>query len=350
MTQNDREHATDGGGTAESPFNIDSDIQHSRLERYQNRLDLWILTPFRIIWRDLRARIGLSIILLYILMATVGVAAIDPPKMNEGPQTLPPFVSWEFPLGTTGYGQDLLAQTVYATPPMLKMIISGAVFATFMATLVGLLSGFHPGQTIDKILTLFTDVMLTVPGLVLVMVIAIIFQPRNPFLIGLILSINGWAGLARSIRSEVLKLRSESYVEASRIIGVPLPRILVDDILPNLMSYITIHFVYQARNVIFSSVALYFLGILPFSNQNWGVMMNIAYKAAGALYTWDSAHWLLVPMMAIVTLVFGLTMFAQGADRMFNPRIRARHAKVVTSEPAESEGAEQEEGETIARI
>jgi peptide/nickel transport system permease protein len=349
MTPNDREHATDGGGTAESPFNIDSDIQHTRLQRYQNMLDLWVFTPFRIIWQDLRARIGISIIIFYILMATVGVAVLDPPGMNEGPQTLSPFVSWEFPLGTTGYGQDLLAQTVYATPPMLKMILSGAVFATFMATFIGLLTGFHPGRAIDKVLTLFTDVMLTVPGLVLVMVIAIIFQPRNPFVIGLILSINGWAGLARSIRSEVLKLRSESYVEASRVIGVPLPRILTEDILPNLMSYITIHFVYQARNVIFSSVALYFLGILPFSNQNWGVMMNIAYKAAGALYTWDSAHWLLVPMMAIVILVFGLTMFAQGADRIFNPRIRARHAKVVASEPADEEEAE-EGGETIARI
>jgi peptide/nickel transport system permease protein len=93
-----------------------------------------------------------------------------------------------------------------------------------------------------------------------------------------------------------------------------------------------INMVNAARGVIFASVGLYFLGILPFSGLNWGVMMNLAYTAAGSLYTWSSAHWLLLPMITIVWLSFGLIMFGQAADKVFNPRLRARHADTVDDE------------------
>jgi peptide/nickel transport system permease protein len=102
-----------------------------------------------------------------------------------------------------------------------------------------------------------------------------------------------------------------------------------NDVLPNIMPYVTINFAKSARSVIFSSVGLYFLGVLPFSTANWGVMMNQAYGQGGALYSWNSAHWLLFPMGAVILLSFGFILFAQGTDRLFNPRVRARHAKVV---------------------
>jgi peptide/nickel transport system permease protein len=74
---------------------------------------------------------------------------------------------------------------------------------------------------------------------------------------------------------------------------------------------------------------LYLLAILPYNSANWGVMMNAAYQQAGAVSSPQAFHWLLVPMLAIITLSLGLTLIAQGADRLFNPRVRARHAKSV---------------------
>lgn len=180
-----------------------------------------------------------------------------------------------------------------------------------------------------------TDILMTIPGLPLVIVLAVILEPDEPWMVGIILTINAWAGLARAIRSQVLTLRNESFVEASRLMGISTPTIIAKDIVPGLMPYITVNFVNSARGVIFSSVGLYFLGILPFTNLNWGVMMNLAYSTGGALYSVDVLHWLLIPMITIIILSLGLILFAQGTDRIFNPRVRVRQMSNDTGELGE---------------
>jgi len=79
-----------------------------------------------------------------------------------------------------------------------------------------------------------------------------------------------------------------------------------------------------ARGVIFAAVALYFLGVLPFTDANWGVTMSTAQNA-GALYRPSAYHWIFTPMIVITVLAIGLVLLAQSLDRVFNPRIRARH-------------------------
>ena len=326
-----RSTATDGGvDRSELPFETISPSSRSRGERYRSLLDAWLIAPAKIIWGDWRARVGGFIILVYILMGTVGVMLIPSTTPAEGGQLVPPFQSLAFPLGTDALGNDLFAQIVHATPSMLVMITSGAVFTTIMATIVGAYSGYK-GGTVDRVLMTLTDVLLTIPGLPLVIVLAVLLQPRQPWVVGIVLTINGWAGLARSIRSQVLTLRNESFVEASRLMGISTPTIITKDIVPGLMPYITVNFVNSARGVIFSSVGLYFLGILPFSNSNWGVIMNLAYSTGGALYSLNAAHWLLAPMVTILIFSFGLILFAQGTDRIFNPRVRARHVQTDES-------------------
>lgn len=300
-------------------------------DKYWRQLDTMVLTPLRVVWSDWRARVGLLILLCYLLMGTVGVMLIDVPIQGAGGRLVGPFESWQFPLGTDSAGQGIFRQIVHATPPMLVMITSGALFSTILATFVGTFSGYK-GGVVDRVLMTVTDIAMTIPGLPLVIVIAVVLEPQDPIVIGIVLTINAWAGLARSIRSQVLTLRSESYVEASRIMGESVPSIIRGDILPNIMPYVLINFVQSARNVVFASVGLYFLGVLPSSVENWGVMMQLAYSTAGALYTLESAHWLFSPMLAIVGLVFGLTLFSQGTDRLFNPRVRARHSKAVGNE------------------
>jgi peptide/nickel transport system permease protein len=175
---------------------------------------------------------------------------------------------------------------------------------------------------------LVADIVLTIPGLPLVMVLAIIFEPTEPWAVGLLLTVNAWGGTARQIRSQVLATGRESYVEASGIMSLSLPTIMGKDILPNIAPFVFVRFVQQAREVIIASVALYFLGVLPFTNVNWGVMLNLAYKQ-GALYSFGTAHLIIVPIVPMVLLMYGLILFAQGTDRIFNPRVRARHAALA---------------------
>lgn len=308
-----------------SLFHVESDIERTRMDRYRHWFETWVLASARIAWSDWRVRVGSLIILFYVLMGTVGVVLVDPPAIGDGPRYVGAFESMQYPLGTDNLGRDIMAQIVHATPWMLQMIAAGAVFSTAVATIIGTLSGYKRG-TVDRILMTLTDIAMTIPGLPLVIVISVLLQPQNPLVIGVVLSINAWAGLARSIRSQVLTLREESYIEASRTIGVPTSAIIREDILPNLMPYVVVNFVQAARNVIFASVGLYFLGLLPTSKPNWGVMMDRAYSTAGSLYTWETAYWLIFPMVTVILLVFGLILFAQGTDRLFNPRVRARHA------------------------
>jgi len=324
----------DGGVAGESPFTTVSDAQLTQSERYRRWADAALLTPARIIWEDLRARIGLLIVVLYVLMGTVGVAVVEAPN-SGGPARLGAFQSAQYPLGTDSLGQGIMALVVHSTPAMLLMLLSGALFTTVVATVVGTLSGYEGGP-IDRALMLVSDIMMSIPGLPLVIVLAIIIEPRNPLLVGVIISVNAWAGLARSIRSQVLTMRENSYVEASRTMGLSTTRIISYDLLPNLMPYITVNFVAAGRRVIFNSVALYFIGALPFSQLNWGVILNMAYRK-GAMYYWGGIHWVIAPLLAILVLTVGLILLAQGTERYFNPRIRARHRETTADTAAETD-------------
>lgn len=329
---------TDGGRSSgvgdESPFTTVSDVEFTQSERYRRWADVALLAPARVIWEDLRARVGLFIIVLYILMGTVGVWLVKAPN-SDGPTLLGAFNSMEYPLGTDALGQGILALVVHSTPAMLLMLASGALFTTVVATIVGTVSGYEQGP-VDRVLMLLSDIMMSIPGLPLVIVIAIIIEPKNPLLVGVIISVNAWAGLARSIRSQVLTLREKSYVEASKTMGFSVPRIISYDLLPNLMPYIMVNFVAAGRRVIFNSVALYFIGALPFSRLNWGVILNMAYRK-GAMYYADGIHWVFAPLLAILLITVGLILFAQGTERYFNPRIRARHRGMTADAEGESE-------------
>ncbi len=322
----------DGGRVVDGPYEGDSPSEAiaegdapSRTERYKRFADEYVAAPMRVLWSDWRSRVGLIVVAGFLLMGTLGVVLVPVPEMNAGPRYVAPFTSWRYPLGTDSFGKGVFAQIVHATPAMLKMILAGALFGTSLGTAIGLTAGYKGGR-VDRALMWFTDVMMTLPGLPLVIVLAAVFLPKNPFAVGVLLTINDWAGLSRSVRSQVLTLRDESYVEASRVLGVSTPAILSKDVLPNLMPYVSVNFVGMARTVIFESVGLYFLGVLPFTTLNWGVMMNLAYSTGGSLYTLDTAHWLFFPMLAITLLSLAFILLAQGADRIFNPRIRARHA------------------------
>lgn len=319
-----------GAGTGpESDFETVSEAELTRSERYRELLDELVFAPAAIVWSDWRARIAVVIVAFFGAMGTIGPYLVEEPSTNQGDRLVGAFRTLEHPLGTTASGVDILSQIVYATTPMLQMILAGAVFSVVVATAVGTTSGYK-GGVVDSALMTLTDVMLTIPGLPLIIVLATVIDlSGNPYLIGVLLSINAWAGLARALRSQVLTLRDAEYVEASRIMGISTPKILALDVIPNLMPYITMNFVQQARAVIFGSVALYFIGVLPATRTNWGLMMDNAVSQAGATSSMVAFHWLLMPMLAVIFLSMGLTLFAQSADRLFNPRVRARHAKTV---------------------
>lgn len=337
MKRTDRPHpdedatdgvVTDGGQFDHELFTKTAETSsYTRRQRFARKLDAYLYAPMAVAWNDWRARTGSGILFLFLLMGTVGPYVVTEPKTLQGPIFLEPFKTLEHPLGTGITGKDLVSQLVHATPAMLKMITAGALLSIALATVIGTVAGYKGGK-VDNILMSLTDIVLTVPGLALVLVIASVYPPRNPWIVGLILGIDNWPGLARTIRSQVLSIREEAYVEASRAMGLSKWRIIRKDLISQLMPYISINMATSARGIIFESVALYFLGILPFTSLNWGVLLNVAYHESN-LRNPNNIHFILLPMLTIALISLGFVLFAQGMDRIFNVRLRAKHAKKV---------------------
>nr|WP_224828329.1 ABC transporter permease [Saliphagus infecundisoli] len=325
------------GGTVDSPFETTSSVEETRGDRLDRFLEGYARTPWSIMRQDWRALVGLSILGVYLLVATLGVYLVEPSHPADGPQLLGAFQNWEYPLGTTSSGRDVLADAVHSTPSILIMMASGALFTIGVGTAFGVVAGYKGGM-VDTVLSTVTDVFINIPGLPLVIVLATLLSDwiNNPVALGVLLAIAAWAGLARAIRSQVLTIRNESFIESARAIDLSTRWILTKEILPQLMPYIVVNMVNAARTIIFAAVALYFLGVLPYSDANWGVMLNTAYEA-GALYRPEAYHWLLVPMVAISGIAVGLILLAQSLDRVFNPRARARHQGGEEEEPMEPE-------------
>jgi peptide/nickel transport system permease protein len=327
---------------SQSVFEVTADETTTTTDRYKWLLDLYVLAPLRILWDDWRARIGGVLLILYLLMGTVGVMLIPEPVFGQGPQLAGFFEAGSFPLGTDNQGRSLLALIVHSTPRMLMIVTGGAVFSTTVATILGTLAGFK-GGVVDRVIMTFADVMMAIPGLPLIIVISAILAPKNPFIVGIVLSINAWAGFSRALRAQVLTIREEPYVEAARAIGASTAGILKTDIIPQLMPYIGVSFMQSGRRVIFASVGLYFLGVLPYSGLNWGIILNDAFSS-GALWKPEGIHWLLLPTVVIIGLSLSMILLAQGADRLFNARVRARHAKTTS---VGQEGEEEDSGPSL---
>ena len=308
----------------------------SRWVRLKRTVDLVLLAPLRIAIHDWRAVVAGILLLLYGLMGTVAVWIEEQPSSGDHPIMEAPFQNFAYPLGTDLYGRSIWGQIVHATPDMFKMIFAGAIFAVSLAAVVGLLSGFLRGSHIDTLLMVLADIVITIPGLPLIIVITAVFQPTNPFVVGVFLGIDNWPGLARTVRSQVLSIREESYVEASKIMGLSTPSILRRDIAGQLMPYILVNAALTSRRVIFESVALYFLGVLPFTTYNWGVLMNLAYQA-DALTRSELLPWLVFPMITIILMSFAFVLLSQAMDAIFNVRLRARHAKTVDEDETEAD-------------
>lgn len=348
MTDNETKTRTDGGTAEEMIFGTGEEVDAARLsfrERLRRFVDRNILAPIRIGWTDWRTRVGGLGLVFYILMGTVGVMVVPEPTLNEGPAYLGAFEDWSLPFGTTDIGYGVGKQIVHATPAMLMMAGAGALTTVGIGATVGFVGGYK-GGIVDRVMLTITDIQAVIPGLPLVIVLAGIFADfmQSPLVVGFVLAIDTWPGLSRAIRSQMLTLRQEEYIEAGRSLGLSTPTLIRQDLFPKLAPYVLVNMAGAATQVIKASVALYFLGVLPVTSLNWGVMMNQAYETGNAVSNIGTAgHWLFFPAVFLSGLTFVLVLFAQGLDRVFNPRLRARHAQTTPDE----EGEPQTSGEVM---
>lgn len=275
---------------------------------------------FEAIRRDRKATVGASLLALFVLVAAFGPLFVgDATALVGVPLQSPSAVHW---LGTTGQGQDVLAQTVVSTRISLLIGFGVGLVVVMVGSLVGVTAGYFGGR-VDSLLSLFFNVFLVIPGLPLAIVIAA-YLPTGSWTVALVLVITGWAWNARVVRGQTLALRKRDFVAASLVSGESSLRIITREILPNMTSLLVAQVIGSTVYAIGALVGLEFLGLGDVSAITWGTNLYWASNDSALL---TGAWWTYVPTGLCVALVgFGLVMLNSGFDEITNPRLQMERA------------------------
>ncbi|MGE7839812.1 oligopeptide ABC transporter permease [Lysinibacillus sp. NPDC093712] len=200
------------------------------------------------------------------------IAPFDPAEITSE-FSAPP--SWQHLLGTDQVGRDVFSRVIYAARVSLAVGIGAVAISAIIGTVLGLISGYF-GGIIDGIIMRITDMFMSFPYILFILVVASIVGPGLTNII-LILGVLGWPGIARLVRGNVLAIKQSDYVKASIALGYRTPRILFKHILPNTIAPILIFATSGVAGAILDEAALSFLGLgVQPPDASWGNMLSNA--------------------------------------------------------------------------
>ncbi|SFQ01647.1 ABC transporter permease [Caldicoprobacter faecalis] len=324
-----------------------------------------IKTFFKIIYRNKQSFIGMLILVMFILMATVGAAVVPldltpnfenryrrpaiiemifgvkevdetneemeiarNPFMQMGEQEEKTeeeekegnlYKNKRYIMGTDYIGRDIFAQVVHGSRDVLTIGFLAATFAILIGVTIGALSGFIGGW-VDSMLMLITNLFLTIPSFPIMIILSAFISIKSPLVMASILAIFGWAGLARAVRAQILEIKERGFIVVCKVMGLNNFYIIFREVLPNMVSYLAINFITIMQSSIVSSVGVMMLGFAPYTPTNWGVMLNSAIRQG--LTNPDAIYYLLSPILCLTLFQLGCIFFASGIDDALNPRLR----------------------------
>ena len=281
--------------------------------------------PLRLLFGELTRStsgfVGLCLVLAIVLLSVVGPVLIGTSVPGD------PARAWEAPsarhwLGLEGAGKDTLHLLVIGGRTVLMVGFLAATITTVIAVAIGSLAGYFGGR-FDALMLQLTDIVMTVPQIVLLAVVGAFYKLDSPTLLAIIVGVLSWPVLMRSIRAQVLSLKEREFVEAAQLLDVGWVRIVFGEIVPNMASYILINFIIAVTNAIYAMVGLYLLGLAPQRGTNWGIMINDAWTK-GAMFNPDAMPYIIAPVTMIVLLQLGLILLTRTLEEILNPRLRDR--------------------------
>ena len=243
-------------------------------------------------------------------------------------------------LGTTVGGFDVLSRVIWGARTALFVIVVAVAISIVIGVLLGLVSGYFGGW-LDRVLVVIADAIYAFPSLLLAIVMAIVISGGQSSLVGGIFS----AAISitvvyipqyfRVIRSEVVRIKNEAYVEAAKVIGAKSSRILFRHVYRNSTRTLPLIFTLNSSEAILTLAALGFLGfgIEPTAAAEWGYDLNKALDDVTSGIWWTSIY----PGLAIVLVVLGITLVGESLNDLADPRLRGRRrAAVASGEVAET--------------
>jgi peptide/nickel transport system permease protein len=259
----------------------------------------------------------LVMILLYVLtLVTPLIAPYDPSE--QGNIILSRYLapSMEHLMGTDKFGRDIFSRVLYGARISLSIGFIAVAISITLGTLIGAFAGYFGGM-VDSILMRLTDMMLSFPRLVLLIVVIALFEP-NIYLVVVVLGLTGWMGTARLVRGEVLSLREREFVQAARALGMGDWRIIFRHVIPNTMAPVIVSATLGIGQTILTEASLSFLGLgVQPPTPSWGNMVSDGRDAL------VNAWWIATfPGLAIVITVVAFNLLGDGLRDALDPRLR----------------------------
>lgn len=297
----------------------ESSLEQIRLTDPPKRPQPQWLRMLRQVVREPKAMIGLSILGFFVLVAIFAPLLATYDTTKEGallPLQPPSRQNW---FGTTGYGDDVYSQWVYATRTSLTIGIEVAIIATALSVILGVYSGFKGGK-VDKTINWITQVMLVLPGYPLIIMISSYIPNAGSQAIVWVLGLTSWPAAARMKRSQAMTFRTRDFMLAAKLGGFSDIRNVVTEVLPNMLSLVFNTFISMISWGIFGEAFLRFLGIGSTRTPSWGNMLNASQNGNAMMQ--GAWWWFVPPGLSITLVILSLTLINYGIDEVSNPRLQ----------------------------
>ena len=265
-----------------------------------------------------------GLILLFGMLFLVGIGHLiwdtEMFRPLSAPTRLPP--TGENPFGTDTQGRDLLAVAILGTPLTLRIGLIAGIVAISLGSVAAFLSAYYRG-VIDGAIRSVVDVGLAMPALLILILVRInVGRELSTDEMGIAIGLTSWVFPARTIRSQVLVMREQAYVELSRLSGTSGMGIIFKEMMPNLIPYITASLVASVAGAILASIGLEAIGLGNLSDPTLG--MTIYWNIQFSSITLGMWWWWVPPLVAIVIVFVSLFLISSGLDEWSNPRLRKR--------------------------
>jgi peptide/nickel transport system permease protein len=286
--------------------------------------------------RNKLAVFGLAFIIFLVLLAVVGpFFTLDPTLVDFEKKNLPPVGftieqsvynietdeftttkvsgTWNHPLGTDSKGRDMLAMLISGARVSLLVGLIATGIAIILGTIIGVMSAYMGGW-VDNVLMRFTDIMMTFPFFILLVLIVFIFGPSLAIIV-LAIGLTGWTGTARLLRSEALSLRTREFITAAKAMGASDNRVIFRHLIPNVISLIIIMATLAIPGVILAEAALSFIGLGDPTVPSWGIILEAGQNSL------RTAWWVAVePGIMIFLTVLAFNFLGDGLRDAFDPK------------------------------
>jgi peptide/nickel transport system permease protein len=262
--------------------------------------------------------LSLGIFIGILSISIFGSLFYPKPMATVGPYT-PSAPSNDFPLGTDYMGRDLLGLLLHSIKNSFYIGVTAASIALAIGVLIGVISGFK-GGVIDNLLMLITDVILVLPAILLMMLVAAYLKERSPLFVSLIIGLTAWPWVARAVRSQMMSLKTREFMYMSRMAGLRDIRIIFEDLLPNMASYLFMAFVLLMSGAMIAEAGLSMLGVGTTTGTTLGSILYWAQNQESIRRgMW---WWFMPPGVCLVALCASLLLMSTTLDEYFSPRLK----------------------------